>query len=131
MEKIIDASDQILGRLSSKIAKNLLNGEKIIVINAEKVIVTGNPKTVVERFSAKRKRGDPHHGPYYPKNPNSILKRSVRGMIPYKKTKGRIAMKKLTVYSKNPKNLKGEKIGKTRNDIECKYITLEKISKKT
>lgn len=130
LEKIIDASDQILGRLSSRVAKNLLEGDKIIIINAEKAIITGDPGMIIERFRIKRRRGDPHHGPYYPKTPTGILKRSIRGMVPYKKSKGREALKKLIVYSGNPKNLNGEKIEKSKKQIECRYIILEDVAKK-
>ncbi len=130
MKIVIDASNHILGRLSSEIAKNLLEGKDITVINAEKIIVSGNPKTVIDRFRRKVKRGNPHHGPFYPKTPTGILKRSVRGMLPYKKTKGREALKRLTIHSGNPENIKGEKIEKAQNNLECRYITLEELCKK-
>jgi len=39
----IDADDQIVGRLSSKIAKLLLNGEEIMLFNAEKAVMSGTP----------------------------------------------------------------------------------------
>jgi len=130
LERIIDATDQILGRLSSRIAKSLMKGEKIIVINAKKTIITGNPENIIEKFRIKTRRGDPHHGPYYPKTPDRIFKRSVRGMIPYKKSKGRKALERLIVYSSNPQNLKGEQIAKTKNQIKCKYVSLEEITKK-
>lgn len=129
-ERVVDASDQILGRLSSVIAKSLMEGERITVFNAEKVIVTGEPRVIVESFRVKKRRGDPHHGPFYPKNPEDILKRSVRGMIPYKKPRGREALRRLSVYSGNPGKLKGEKIAKTGKEIECKSVSLGDISKK-
>ena len=53
MERIIDASDQTLGRLSSRIAKDLINGKKIIVINAENTIITGSPKNIIEKFKTR------------------------------------------------------------------------------
>jgi len=128
--KVLDASGQVLGRLSSRLAKMLLDGEKITVINADKVVVTGDPEMVVKAFGKKKVRGDPHHGPYYPKTSNGILRRSVRGMLPYKKAKGREAIRRLYVYAGNPKDLSGERIGKTTEQIECKYINLGKISEK-
>lgn len=132
MEKdlVIDASDQVLGRLSSRIAKNLMKGESVTVVNAEKAIITGEPEIIVENFRIKKRRGDPHHGPFYPKTPESILRRSVRGMMPYKKPSGRGAFSKLKVYPGNPKNLKGEKIAKTSEHVDCKFISLGEISKK-
>ena len=61
--------------------------------------------------------------------PDRILRRVVRGMLPYKKDKGRKALKRLKVYISNPKNLKGEKISKTVDELKVKYVTLEEISK--
>ena len=130
MKKTIDASDQILGRLSSTIAKSLMNGDEIIIINSEKAIVTGEPKMIMEKYKTKVDRGDPFHGPHYPKTPEGMVKRSIRGMIPYKKSKGREAMKRFKAYRKNPKELKGEKIEKNRDQIECRFMTLGEISDK-
>lgn len=129
-EMIIDASDQVLGRLSSAIAKKLMKGTGVTVVNAEKAIITGEPDIIMEKFRIRKRKGDPHHGPYYPKTSDGILKRSIRGMIPYKKQKGREALKKLKVYPGNPQNLKGEKIGKTKEQIDCNCISLEDIAKK-
>lgn len=130
LETTIDATDRILGRLSSDVAKKLLKGYKITIINAEKAVVTGEPKMIMKRFRTKIERGDPHHGPYYPKRPAGIIKRSVRGMLPYKKTKGRDALKRLKVYSANPENLKADKNDKGLGDLECRFIRLEKITEK-
>jgi len=127
---IVDAEGAILGRLAAKIAKELLKGENIIVINSEKIVVSGNPKAVFKRFHEKRKRGDPHKGPFYPRYPERILKRTVRGMLPYKKQKGIKAFRKLKVFMRNPDNLKGEKISKTSDDLNCKFVTLEQLCKK-
>ncbi|UCG95537.1 MAG: 50S ribosomal protein L13 [archaeon] len=130
LDKVIDATDHILGRISSRIAKELLEGNKIVVINAGMAVITGNPKLTVENFRIKNRRGDPHHGPYYPKTITGIFKRSVRGMVPYKKAKGREALKRLSVYSDNPKKLKGNKEGKNISNLECRYITLADVAKK-
>ncbi len=79
--RIIDASNHILGRLSSYIAKRLLEGEKIVVVNAEKAIITGNPENVFERYKEKYDRGSKEKGPYFPRHPEKIFKRTVRGML--------------------------------------------------
>jgi large subunit ribosomal protein L13 len=127
---IVDAEEAILGRLATKIAKELLKGEDITIINSEKAIITGNPDAIVERFFEKRERGDPNKGPFYPRYPDKLLKRVVRGMLPYKKDRGRKALRRLTVFIGNPDNLKGEKISKTEEDIKCKYLTLKDLCKK-
>jgi large subunit ribosomal protein L13 len=126
---IVDAENAILGRLAAKVAKELLKGEQIIVINSEKTVISGNPKAVVKRFFEKRKIGDAHKGPFYPRYPDRIFKRVVRGMLPYKKDRGRKALKRLKIYIGNPDNLKGEKISKTSEDLRSKYITLEQVCK--
>lgn len=129
---IYDAEEQILGRLSSVIAKKLLNGEEIIVVNCEKAVVSGIPKSKTEEYSRKVKRGDTIHGPFFPKQPDEIFRRTVRGMIPWDRTRGREAFKRLKVYIGVPEELKGKEFKKTEeadaNKLRTKYITLEKIS---
>jgi large subunit ribosomal protein L13 len=127
---IVDAEGAILGRLATKIAKELLKGEDIIVINSEKAIITGNSDAIVRRFFIKRDRGDPNKGPFYPRQPDKLLERVVRGMLPYKKERGKKAFKKLKVFIGNSNNLKGEKISKIEEDIRCKYLTLKDLCKK-
>lgn len=126
---IVDADGAILGRLATRLAKELLRGETITVINSEKVIVTGNPDAVVERFFEKRNKGDPNKGPFYPRQPDKLLKRVVRGMLPYKKDRGMKAFRRLKILIGNPENLSGEKISKTVDDINCKYITVKDLCK--
>ena len=127
---IVDANGAVLGRLSAKIAKELLKGEQVVVINAEKAVITGNPSAVFNRYKEKMGRGDRHKGPFLSRYPDRMLKRTVRGMLPYKKEKGKQAFKKLKVFMGNPNDLKGQKLGKTTDDLRCKFITLEKIATK-
>jgi len=127
---IVDAEEAIVGRLAAKIAKELFKGENIIVINSEKAIITGNPDAIIRRYFTKRERGDPNKGPFYPRQPDKLLKRTIRGMLPYKKDRGRKALRRLKVFIGNPDNLKGEKISKTEEDIKCKYLTLKDLCKK-
>ena len=124
---IIDATDAVLGRLAARIAKDLLRGETTVVINSEKIVISGDPKAVLKRFAEKRERTDVYKGPFYPRYPDRLLKRTVRGMLPYKKVRGMLAFRKLRVYIGNPDNLKGKTISKTSDDLRFKYITLEKL----
>ena len=99
--KVIDASDHIMGRLSTHVAKELLGGEKIIIVNAEKVVITGRKEQVLEDYKQRRDRGVKgrnRRGPYYPRMPDRMLKRTIRGMLPYQNPKGRTAFRKLKVY---------------------------------
>ncbi|MCK5660568.1 MAG: 50S ribosomal protein L13, partial [Methanosarcinales archaeon] len=81
---VIDAEHMILGRLSSHVAKRLLAGETIDIINAEKTIISGSKVTTLGEYKDSMKRGSKENGPYYPKRPDMILKRTIRGMLPHK-----------------------------------------------
>ena len=127
---IIDATDAILGRLAARAAKKLLNGEDVIIVNADLAVVSGTPKMVREKYAAKRKIGSALHGPYFPRYPDRIVWRTIRGMLPYKKPRGRIALKKLKVHRGQPEEFKdAEKITKTANKLRCRYIKIKDISK--
>lgn len=130
---IIDAADSIVGRLATKIAKELLKGKKIDVINAELAVISGNPEHVVGKYMEKIQRGDPYHGPFHPKLPDLLLRRIIRGMLPYKKPKGKDSFKNLKVYLSVPEELKGKKaikIKEAENNLDCKFITLGKLAEK-
>lgn len=127
---VIDADGAILGRLSSIVAKKLLMGEQIIIVNAEKVAISGKLSWLKKDFLHKRQRGGPIKGPFYPRYPDMILRRTIRGMLPYKKQKGMVALKRLKVYKGCPEQFKkAEKLGKQVGELECKFVRLEQISK--
>lgn len=128
---IINGKNAILGRLAAVVAKRLLEGDKIEIVNAEQVIVTGDPKSILNHYKAKRRRGSPHHGPFFPCSPDKILRRTIRGMLPYKKPKGRKALARLKVHNNIPKDLKNEKFETVAvKDIESNFIRLKDISRR-
>ena len=110
---VIDATDVVVGRLASYVAKRLRGkhradftphidtGDHIIVINAEKARFTGKKETDKEYFS--------HSG--YPggvstatpkqmraKKPTFLIENAVKGMLPHNRL-GRAMAKKLKVYA--------------------------------
>jgi LSU ribosomal protein L13P len=103
---IIDADGLIMGRLASTVAKKLLAGEEIDIINAEKAVISGSKYTTLREYDETLRRGKPEFGPYFPKRPDRILKRTIRGMIPYKRARGKDAMGRLKVYVGVPMELK-------------------------
>lgn len=129
---IIDAKNMVAGRLASETAKLLLKGERISIINAESGVISGNPVHVKTLFTERVARGDPYHGPFFPKQPDRILKRIIRGMLPYKKPLGREAFKRLRVYISTPHELKGKETFKLAGskELECKQTTIGEISLK-
>ncbi len=130
-ELYLDASDHVLGRLASNVAKSLLKGNSVIIVNAEKVVVSGDHKATFDFFRAKIARGDPYHGPFYPQVPDKVVKRVVRGMLP-KNHKGKTALKNLRVFISVPDELKGkkfERVKKAENNLNCKFVDLQEISR--
>lgn len=134
MVVIIDATDHIMGRLSSNVAKRLLDdaGSEIAIVNSEKAIVTGPKKRVFDDFLSKRRLNHPRKGPNFPRMPDRILKRTIRGMLPYQQPRGREALKRVKVYIGIPSELKGKKMevyenAKNENITQC--VTLGEVSK--
>lgn len=112
MMVVLDATDQVLGRFASLVAKRLLTGDEVHVLNAEKAIVTGKRLTLLSEYLEKRHMGSTTgrirgKGPYYPRRPDRILRRVVRGMLPYQKPHGREALKRLRVYVGVPAEFEG------------------------
>lgn len=129
MTKIIDGKNAVLGRLATAIAKQLLKGEEIIILNAEKIIITGSPKQIVGKYLARRRIGSAHHGPFFPKKSNLIVRRTIRGMLP-KSRKGINALKKLRVHESIPKEFEGKKTeGIAVKEIKTGFIRLKDLSK--
>lgn len=130
MERFINADNCVAGRLSSQVAKMLLKGDKIVIFNAEKAVISGSPRFNENDFKHEIGKGDPYNGPFFPKESNMILKRMVRGMLP-KKPRGIEAFRNLKVYRGVPEEFKDKKpevLDKAVNRLECKFITLSKIS---
>ena len=109
---VIDAREVILGRLASEAARLLMEGQKnktddrVIIVNARSAIVTGRRKTVVEDYRSKYALNHARKGPFFPRMPDRIVKRTVRGMLPYnKKPTGRSAYQNLRVEIDCPPHL--------------------------
>ncbi|MDY6984814.1 MAG: 50S ribosomal protein L13 [Candidatus Thermoplasmatota archaeon] len=129
--KAIDATGCTMGRLSSYVAKELLNGEKVIVVNAEKAYLSGSKEFLIREYKKKRERGTQRKGPFFPRMPDRILKRTIRDMLPYQKPRGREAYKNLRVYIGVPDEVKKESI-ETMDSFQfrgLKGMTLLELSK--
>ena len=112
---IIDANNLILGRLGAYAAKKALLGEKIDIVNCESCVITGKRNKIFEDYRNKLKRGIPSKGPFTHRMPHRFVKRAIRGMLPYKKERGRIAFKNIKCYVGIPKNLKNQKFEIIKN----------------
>ncbi|MBT6068163.1 50S ribosomal protein L13 [Candidatus Peregrinibacteria bacterium] len=115
---IVDAKDQVLGRLSVEIAKILRGknkptftphldcGDNVIVINAEKIRLTGNKEEGKKYYSHSGYMGSLKSktaAKLREEKPTALLYRSVKGMIPRNKLRDKIMDKlKLYVGEKHP-----------------------------
>lgn len=129
--KVIDVQDSIVGRFATKVAKDLLQGEEVVIINAEKAIISGNPDNIIEKYRIRRNlqtKQNPEKSPKWPKRPDLLLRRIIRGMLPRKKFTGRKAFKKLKVYIGNPLNVQGQKIESAIKTPKS-FITLNELCK--
>jgi len=130
---IIDASGLILGRMASLVAKRLLRGEPIVIVNAEKATLSGNRLSRVKEAKEFLKVGHPGKGPFHPRRPDQIVRRTVRGMLPRRQPKGANALRRLRVFLGVPLELKTVKfqtipeahVGK----LKCPYVTIEEFSR--
>ncbi|WP_053948629.1 50S ribosomal protein L13 [Halolamina sediminis] len=126
---VVDARDAIMGRVASEVAQRALDGDRVAVINAEQAVITGNEEATMDTYRTRANLGS-DSGPYYPKRPDRIFKRSVRGMLPYKQDRGREAFESIRIYVGNPHDRDGEVLEGTSLDrlSNIKFTTLGEIS---
>lgn len=119
---IVDASQTILGRLVSFIAKQSLLGKKVIVVNCENALLTGRRAMVIAEYGqARRRGGSSQNGPHFPNTPARVIKRTSRGMVKYDQGRGLAAYKRIICYDGVPAefaeskklNFPSEKLTKT------------------
>ncbi len=135
VEYSINGDGIILGRLASKAAKLLLEGNTVNIFNAEKVVMSGHLKFIINKYKEKvelKDKANPENSPYISRRPDLFVKRVVRGMLPYRQPKGKTAYKNLKVYMGVPEGMED------KNDFNLKkgtevyedLITIKTISEK-
>ena len=107
---VIDATDLILGRMAANVAKRAMLGETISVVNCEKIVISGSRRDIFTRYRERLAKGSQANGPFYPRKADAIVRRSIRGMIPYKQGKGKLALARVQVFIGVPENLAKEKL---------------------
>ena len=109
---LLDARDETLGRLSSKIASILMGknkaqytphndlGDYVVVVNAEKIRVTGNKDTQKKYYKHTGYPGGLKSSTFseiIEKNPENVILKAVKGMLPKNKLSSSM-ISKLKVY---------------------------------
>ena len=113
-EIVVDGAGQVLGRLASIVAKKLLDGERVVVVNAEKIVVSGDP-VKLKRFYKDTVLGVKSHyshrlRPKRPRSPVRLFKSAVKGMLPKNNKRGRDALSRLKVYVGVPEEYAGKEM---------------------
>ena len=128
MKILIDAENSILGRMASEVAKKLLLGHEVDVVNIEKSAIIGQKADIVARYKAKVQRGHPYSGPFVPRPPHYLAKRIVRGMLP-KGPRGEELLRNIRFHIGNPTGKNGQKL---KCDVSTskywRYVTLGELS---
>lgn len=135
MVTIINGDGLLLGRLASITARRALAGEEIAIVNAERTIISGSRSRVLANYKHKRERGasGSHWGPFVPRRPDHLMKRTIRGMLPYKRPRGVDAMKRIRCYVGVPAEFAGKEM-EVPEEVHMKrlnnpnYVTLGAVS---
>ncbi|MGQ0606360.1 MAG: 50S ribosomal protein L13 [Candidatus Nitrosotenuis sp.] len=105
---VVDGTNLVAGRLCSNVAKLLLQGNRVTIVNCEKILISGRKREIIQNYKNFLSISSilhPEHGPYHPRRPDTIMSRMVRGMLPKKKPSGDAALRRLRTYIGVPSGL--------------------------
>ena len=106
---VVDATDHSAGRLASNVAKLLIKGNRVSLVNCENIMISGTRSNIIKEYREFLEIASilhPKHGPFHPRRPDTIITRMIRGMLPRKKPSGIEAHKRLRAYIGTPKELR-------------------------
>jgi len=110
MEVYINAENLVVGRMASYAAKKALLGATIKILNCEKAVITGNREDILGKYTQRRQMGNPSNGPFLPRMPDRFVRRVIRGMLPYKRPRGKEAFGRIMCYMGIPAEFKEKKM---------------------
>ncbi len=139
--QLYDATNKILGRFCSHIAKKALLGEHIVIINAKDAIISGKKRDIHEKYLARLNIStatNPRRGPFHERRPDTFMRRVIKQMLPRKKLRGKEAIKRVHIYiSDIPNRFKNKyqklepneiaDVDKKRLSYYNRFITLENL----
>jgi len=102
---VIDGKGHVQGKLAATIAKQLLKGRRVVVVRCEEIILNGSHRFVHHQYAHflnKTTNTNPRHGPFHQRAPSEIFTRAVRGMLPYRTTRGLRAFENLKAFEGVP-----------------------------
>ena len=102
---VIDCRDHLLGRLASVVAKELLAGQKIVLVRCEEMVISGSlirNQTKYAQFRQKKMNTNPSRGPFHFRSPARLVWRTIRGMVHQKTARGQAAIGRLSTFEGIP-----------------------------
>ena len=101
--KVYNGENVILGRLAAEAAKQILLGEEVRIVNCDKVIISGKKTGIFAREKQRRERkAYPLKSMTLSRLPHLFVRRTVRGMLPWKHPRGKEAYHKIHCFSGLP-----------------------------
>lgn len=130
VEIIIDAKNATLGRLASYAAKQSLLGKSIVIVNCNDAVVVGKPISIIKEYRDIRSKGGASlKGPFFPKSPERVVKRTIRGMLSYRQGRGKDALRRIICHNEVPQEYVEAKKILAGKEKSVKTIKLSELSK--
>ena len=112
---VVDATNHIAGRLASNVAKLLMQGHRVSVVNCEKIMMSGTRSNQIKEYREFLEINsiiNYKHGPVHYRRPDTLMAKMIRQMLPFdRKPSGKEAHQRLRTYIGSPKEIKSlEKI---------------------
>jgi len=133
---LLDAKNQILGRLASYAAKHALDGSRVVVVNAEQAVISGRRRNIVDEAKHRletRTLANQTTAPVHQRRPDLYLRRVIRGMLPWEKAKGKAAFHRIFVFMGVPAEYESKNTvkipGADASKLTTAYITLSDLAK--
>ncbi len=124
--KIYNGENMILGRLAARVAKDALMGEEVKVVNCEKIVISGAKPVTFARAAQKRGRyGHPHRSQTHSRLPDKWVRRTIRGMLPWKQARGKEAYKQVMCYTGLPAEFAGKELITLSDSSQSKLPNLK------
>ena len=137
-ELIIDGKGHMQGRLASVVAKELISGQRVVVVRCEQILKSGSlRRNRIIRTDVMKKRinTNPRRGAKHWKAPSRMFWKVTRVMLPHKLPKGTAALNRLKCFDGIPYPYDQKKRMVIPDALKClrlksrrKYCTLEELA---
>ncbi|MFQ5496344.1 MAG: 50S ribosomal protein L13 [Nitrosopumilus sp.] len=112
---VVDGTDHIAGRLASNVAKLLVKGNRVSIVNCEKIMLSGSRANHIKEYREFLEINsiiNYKHGPVHQRRPDTVIAKMIRQMLPFdRKPSGKLSYQRLRTYIGSPTEIKSlEKI---------------------